>query len=416
MSLQTVSPAQVLAAIALAKRNNVLFPRVGQLSRMVMQGGAAVNEFCSLTVGLNAELESMAAAVGDPAVRAKARDLHQRAIRNEQGAQEELNAVQLRASNNFLFSESKFATAFFEVWTLQQGDRAFWQNTTRQQVNISVTGVDGAKNIVRSVPSFAEEAIPMKDYWTDDVRYPLRDPNNVDAMFAAMANVDLARDAASYADELAFNLLTRPVASGGAFGSMTLTGNKANRVYVPHTRIKAANLPTTNAIVLDATYGTAHYLGAAFVPNTSATAFRKDVFDAAIAYQTSWGGLFGADMEFTGDIFMSPVDVPAIGANLALDGARKSDIAEEIQQNGFSVIQYQGRTFRLVPDATLDGGACYLPMKKKIGVMLLQPSMDSQDVQRNVRENWETRAQGRRMGFYFPQHHRPFGLKITFRS
>lgn len=417
LSFSSAQPVDVQSAIAGLLRSSAVITRAGIHPRLVKAGdGQPTYEKCALREGLEADLKAMQAAVGDEALRAAARKLQDRARAGDGAAQEELNAIQLRTSNNFLVPQLGLAAAFFEVWTLVPGDRPYWQNETKQQVNLSVVGSDGAYNMVKSIPSYAETLIPMKEHWTDDVRYPLRDPNNPEAMHAAMANIDLARDSAAYADELAFGLLKQAVADGGVFGDFTLTGSKVNRVYLPHTRIRAANLPTTNDITLNAGYGTAHFLGANYVPNTTSTAFRKDVFDAAIAYQTQWGGVFGGDMDFTGEIFLSSLDVASIGANLALEGAQKSNVAEDIQQNGFSRINYQGRIFTLIGRPELEPGACYLPFRKKTGVMLLMPSLDAQDVKRNVRENWESRAQGRRMGFYFPQHHRPFALKITFRT
>lgn len=366
---------------------------------------------------LDAVLARMSESAGDEAALKAAAELIGSANQGADNAVRALNALRVETTSNLVIPELRIIPSFFDIVQLADNERPVWQNETREEVTVRQVASDGRRAIgSRMVKPQSETLIDLKEIATDPISYPIRDVNlgNVQPANSARANIDIARDLAASLDNLGLTLLNT------CFGSWSLTaGARQDRVIVPHSYISAANLPTSNDITLNALTLTAMGITrSSRVENSATTGLRQEVFDALTWYVSAWGEAkpAGSPVEPTGVLLVPSKDVSTIGNSLTLDGAKGSDIAEQIKKDGFARVPWMGRTWTLVPSATLAPNTLLVPFTKKIGVLYLKPSMDWEQSKVDVAKNFEERTAGKVYGLYSPSHYKPFALRIRYRS
>lgn len=361
-------------------------------------------------------LSEMALNSFDDAQAAKAATLIAEARSGGGAAVTSLNALRIETENNFLIPELRIIPSFFQIDNLTDNERPAHQNDTRQEVTVRIVSEDGRRGYrTRVVRPQSEELIDLYELATDPVVYALRDlyHGSTAVQQAALANIDLARDLGAKLDSKGYTFLST------LFGAFTLTGDSQDRVYVPHSYIASGNLPLTNDITLDATY--LNLIGitrGTRVVNSGTTGIRQEVFEAITAYVTAWGECRPGNQEVvpSGIILCPSSDIVSIGNSLTLDGARGSDIAEQLKSDGFAKVPWLGRTYTLIPTATLPPKVCLVPFTTKIGTVFLKPSMDWEDVKTNIPGNQEERSRGMAYGMFGSLQRRPFGLRIRYRT
>ena len=148
-----------------------------------------------------------------------------------------------------------------------------------------------------------------------------------------------------------------------SIGAFTLTGARANRVYVPHSYVNVKNLPITNLLVP--------------AGNTTTSLFRKECLDAILDYCAAWGNNAFRD----GQLKPVAVYIPSSEAmgwtkQITLTSQPNTKV-EEIFQYGF-ILTYGGVTWQFIADATLDpdAGRAYVKFNKPIGTYFTKPGMD----------------------------------------
>ncbi|HEV2330569.1 MAG TPA: hypothetical protein VGY56_17450, partial [Verrucomicrobiae bacterium] len=171
--------------------------------------------------------EFLARAEDDPAVR------------------QQLASVRVELFNNYLLATNHFLDFFFEVVNLKLDERPVAQNTTMQPVKCYYVGDDGEPRMVRVDRDDQDQLINMFFLTTDIVRYKKVDIYRGSIVDAALATLRMSYDAANQMDEIVFNLL-----NSTAFGDFVFTGKKQNFPYLANPRIKTANLPSTNDILV----------------------------------------------------------------------------------------------------------------------------------------------------------------------
>lgn len=366
---------------------------------------------------LDTVLARMSESAADEASWKQAAELMTAAGNGSDAATRSLNALRIETTSNLVLPALRILPAFFEVTQLADNERPVWQNETREEVNVRQVSTDGRRGITsRIVKPMTETLIDLREIASDPIRYPLRDTNlgNVQPANSARANIDIARDVAAKLDSLALTFLNT------CFGSWSLTsGNRQDRVLVPHSYIASGNLPLSNDITLDA--GTLNAMGitrSGRVVNSTSTGLRQEVFDALTWYTAAWGEVqpSGSPVVPTGVLLVPSADVTSIGNTLTLDGAKGSDIAEAIKRDGFARVPWMGTVWTLVPSATLAPNTLLVPFTKKIGVLYLKPSMDWEEAKVSTRENFEERSAGKTYGLYSPSHYKPFALRIRYRT
>lgn len=326
-----------------------------------------------------------------------------------------VNALRIDSGTNFLVPELRIIPSFFDVIRLGDDEEPYWQNETRNEVAVRIVSEDGRKGYnQRVVRPQSEIAIDLQNLASDTVTYRLRDTYKGSGLAAsALATIDLARDLAAQLDSIGKTFLDT------LFGNFTLSGNRQDRVYVPHGYINAANLPTSNDITL--TTGYLDSIGitrSSRVGNTTSTGLRQEVFEAITAYTMAWGEVrpSGLAVNPSGVILVPSSDVVSIANSLTLDGAKGSDIAEQMKSEGFASLTWLGRSYTLVPCATLPKGVALVPFQSKIGKLYLKPSLDWEETKTFVKENREERTRGMTYGLFAPVQHRPFALRIRYRT
>lgn len=366
---------------------------------------------------LDAILARMSESAGDEASLKAAEQLLSAAATGSDAASRSLNAIRVETTSNLVIPELRILPAFFDVVQLADNERPFWQNETREEVNVRQVSSDGRRGITsRFVKPQTETPIELREIASDPIRYSVRDVNlgNVQPANSARANIDIARDVAARLDALGLAFLNN------CFGSWSLTsGARQDRVIVPHSYIASANLPLSNDITLDGT--TLDAMGitrSGRVVNTTTTGLRQEVFEALTWYTAAWGEAkpAGYAVEPTGVLLVPSKDVTTIGNSLTLDGAKGSDIAEAIKKDGFARVPWMGKIWTLVPSATLAPNTLLVPFTKRIGVLYLKPSMDWEESKVDIKNNYEERSAGKVYGLYSPSHFKPFALRIRYRT
>lgn len=343
--------------------------------------------------------------------------------------QKELSAARIEQIGNFIASESTFKETFFRTVTLAPDEQPWFVNETKNEMRVGVIGDDGTPEMVRVVRPQDRTAVGLYLIASDKVRYKTMDIYRGDVSLSATATLDIARDIRFKMDRIHFDLLNAATSSGGCYGVFSYENartNKATRVYLAHSGVKTAHLPTTNSIVNGTTGGTT---GDRFTvqyydpPKDSAgsatdyTGFRPAVLLAIADYCASWGDVLpgGGRLMPTGEIIVPASDIINIGLSmLPIANVTANALQDQVMTNGYMSLSVMGMNWRFIPDVTIDAGTCYPRLNLLPGISYEKPVWNKETVTRNDQENWEERYAQAAYGAVIPAQLRPRGLKVKY--
>ena len=279
-------------------------------------------------------------------------------------AQQEMQEIRIWSVQNFLVAGLNYGS-FFEVLNLEKGDVPYIENTTRQEAMVSFVGQDGGEVRWQAFVNWTNTQIPAFWLTSNDFEYPLVDEYTGEVADRSKSNVDIAFDLNMKLDAILFSYLQALI---GVFNN---AGDPATRVFVAHTRINQANLPTTNLLVPGDT--------------GEDTLFRKSCMDAILAYCKAWGDQAFED----GPLRPVAVYVPSAHITGFLDEVEVSnpvnEYAAQIWEFGM-VMNYAGSRWAFIADPTLDPGAglAYVKFNKSIGKLYTKTGLDKMIVDNGV--------------------------------
>ena len=253
--------------------------------------------------------------------------------------------------------------------------------------------------------------IDLFSYATEEGEYSIKDIYNGDISAPAKASVDLAGDLANILDLKAYNLLTAALGSGGALGAFVTTGSKHLRTFNLHSRVKTANLPTTNILTLDSTSAWPYPK----TVTTSSTRMRMDVARATLKYCDAFGQVLG--LRPTGIIVVPSIDAGDLmdEADPLASSTPQTPLAEGLTRN-YTRFSLGDVNWTIVPDVTLASGKCYPILNKPVGRLYRKPSQDQDVPMTDLRNNRETRFMKGVAGLYIPTQWRPHALQVIYKS
>ncbi len=281
--------------------------------------------------------------------------LQKRAAQGDNEAFSDLQAMRVIAVENYLTIKSNSAT-FFETVELKDDEEAMLQNESRQEIMARFIGQDGKPRMTQIIRSQNLERIPLKFLSTDEVEVPLIDIDRGHVAEKAMSNIDLAAELALKEGAEMWNLIKACV------GPFNLSGAIAKRVYVAHSAINAANLPTTNLITL--------------ANNTGASKFRFDAIKAMVQWCMQWGN----NVIGVGEVTPISIFIPSKDVGSFLDDItptmNDNAVVREIQGSGY-VLSLAGKSFNIIPDAQLDpaAGMAYVRTNIPLGKRFTKPGL-----------------------------------------
>lgn len=342
-----------------------------------------------------------------------------------------LNAARVTTVSNYIAAESTFKSAFFTTETLGDADEPFYTNETKNEVRISTLGEDGSPEHVRLLNPYARANVGLYLLTSDWVRWKTRDIYRGDVSATIQNTIDIARDMRFKLDRVHYDMLNLAVASGGCFGAFSYEqarSNKAQRIYLSHSGIVTAHLPTTNAVVNGTTGGpggtrfTVRFYDPVYAADgttpSAYNGFRPAVLMSIIDYADSWGDALpaGGRLVPTGEIIVPASDVIDIATYMSPTNVDKvqTRIQEDIINNGYTSLSLLGRNWRFIPDVTIPVNTCYPVFNLKPGLSYEKPSWNKEQSRRDDDENWEERRQQALYGAVIPSQWRPRAMKITY--
>ncbi len=338
----------------------------------------------------------------------------------------ELCEVRVQTVNNFIRAEGNFLTNFFTEVPLGPSDRPAIQNETKNEIDVGYISQDGRARSMKAINPQTEALVDLRTVGSERVGYFLQDIYNGNIAPAAQRTFDISWDLTFKIDRLAKTLLSAALGSGGVYGTFTITGNRQNRVYVPHSGIDTSNLPTTNDIILSNDYvngssgqkwfeywDAAKY-NSATESSTTSGKFRLDVLRAVNKYCNAWGNLLGGPLRPTGVIIVPSGDSTGLVNEVSPTGQAFNTVAEGLLHNYQTIPNYLGVNWTLVPDATLPSGTCYPILNRPVGNYYTKSSMDMEEVDTQRTKNWEERAMTKVVGFAIPSPNRPFACRVKY--
>ena len=276
--------------------------------------------------------------------------------RTDAEAKAELAKLRIVTVDNFLTATSN-PIAFFDEVKLENNEVPYIENTSKQEIIVSYLGQDGRARKTQPIKYQDAQQIDLHTLSTEEYEYQLMDIYKGDVKTPSMANIDMAYDYEMQVNKLMWPFVFRSI------GAFTLTGARANRVYVPHSYVNVKNLPITNLLVP--------------AGNTTTSLFRKECLDAILDYCAAWGNNAFRD----GQLKPVAVYIPSSEAmgwtkQITLTSQPNTKV-EEIFQYGF-ILTYGGVTWQFIADATLDpdAGRAYVKFNKPIGTYFTKPGMD----------------------------------------
>jgi len=342
-------------------------------------------------------LNSMEPAQGEQ-VGQKAYELAQDARRGVPKAMRQLNEIRVETVSNYIRAEGHFLSMFFDPVNLEPGDVPYFQNTSLNEVNVNYMSEDGRAEIYSAVKSQSQVAVPLKVIESDQVEYATRDIYQGFIGQAAQATFDIGYDLTQKIDGEVFSLM-----DSSAFGAFDITNAaKEKRTYVAHSKINAANLPTTNEL--------------AAASNGASTKFRLDVVRKIMRYATQWANVFGSSVMPTGVILVPSLAAADLADEITPDGSTNNSVADELMRD-FIQFDYLGVRWVLVPDATLAPKLVYPVFNRPIGRIYYKPSMDEDMVRESPNDpHRERRWQNKVIGTVIPAPWTPFCARVRYQT
>lgn len=316
-------------------------------------------------------------------------------------AQQELQGIVIWSVENYLFAASNYVS-FFETGTLGETDTAFIELTDNHyfEAYVSLIGQDGGAPRWQRIRTRDKQIIPFYQLTTDELEYPIMDLYQGKIADRSKIGLDLAADIGWKLDARLFDSIADLI------GPFTLSGNKLNRVYVAHSRIKTANLPTTNLLVA--------------AGNTGTSLFRKACLDSIIAYAKAWGDQSFAD----GPLNPQAVFVPSAHITGFLQDCLIADPDNKINAQVFEfgiIMSYGGFKWMFIADPTLDpaDGLAFVKFNKPVGKHWTKPSMDKNLVDDSIalqKENRETQLLIKTFATALPAYRRMNVAAVKYRN
>jgi hypothetical protein len=146
--------------------------------------------------------------------------------------------------------------------------------------------------------------------------------------------------------------------------------------------------------------------------------FRPAVLLAIEDYANRWADLLpdGGRLVPTGDIIVPSSDI--IGMAQWMDilkiGVTQTSMQEQVMNQGYSALTLFGKTWRFIPDVTIDSGTCYPIFNLKPGIAYEKPNWHREFSKVNDEENWEERWQRASYGAVIPAQWRPRALSVKY--
>jgi hypothetical protein len=278
---------------------------------------------------------------------------------NDTEAQQMLAALAITQTGNYIAAASNWAMFFDEV-SLADDERPVFTTDVGHEIAVDVIGQNGGRNTVQAQLENSQLYIPLISLATDWYEFPTSDLySGGKVRELALANIDMMRDMNGRVDALLASYLLVGGADTRLVGAFTTTGPELERDYVAHSRVNAANLPAGNFFTLTG--------------NTTTSKFRKEVFDQAIQYATTWGDDMG--------LSIVAIHIASSHANDFLGQVSLSSesnmLTDQIFEGG-RIVSYAGYTFAIIADNTIDpnDGVAYIRTSEPIGNYYRKPSQD----------------------------------------
>ncbi len=397
MSLNTLTIVQHQQSLAHAKRQltgkNSTAYEFNPMGRFGLNGDAA-----SLKTHIIEELD-FALGATDKEYKELAQ-LEEQARKGDSAALTSLNGARLWRINNFLFAAPKFSSLMFEQVILKKGELPVLQFATKGEVNVAYIGETGETDIrpFKNADFTGDEnVIPWGVLSSEFAEYRLLDLQTGDVSNSAKDTFDLGRDMAVKVNERCFTLATASLKGfGPVYGSFTTTGVKNRlKTYFPHSVIKVANLPTTNSLSGSI---------------TASAAAIKSLLEAVLQYGDSWAEVWGAPMVATGEILCASSQTGYFLSAITTINQQIGETSEGIIRD-YTRFSYGGRTWTMIPDATLAPNTFYFRMSQPGGTIFTMPdsAFNQEEVITERSKNRERRRQHQQICFAVPE---PYKVKF----
>jgi hypothetical protein len=274
-------------------------------------------------------------------------------------AQQELQEIRIWSIQNMLFAGANYAT-FFELDNLEPDDVPYIEQMTRDEAYVTFVGQDGGQPMWQAVKYWEKNPVPPFWLTSNEFEYPLIDEYSGEIADRSKACVDIAFDENMKLDYVLFTYLNNLI------GPFNLAGMPQTRVYVPHSRINPANLPTSN-LLIPADAGT----------DTDTGLWRKSCMDAIMAYAKAWGDSAFKD----GPLRPVSVFVPSRDITGFLKEVEVSNPMNDYNTQVFEfgvIMNYAGQRWAFIADPTLDpnAGIAYVKFNKPVGKLWTKTALD----------------------------------------
>lgn len=290
--------------------------------------------------------------------------LFYRAHRGDEDAQQELRGLTIETTNNWTLASSNF-TMMYDVRILGPDQNPAIKNETKQEIKFKYVGELGQNHVSKIVYPNHKYTVDWHVLESEEVEYETVDLYEGNIEDVARRQFDMDYDLAQQL-EGKLDPVTGLMASG-VFGSFTLTGNKAARVYNKYSRIRADVLPTSNAMDIDS-IGASTKLGQ--------STLEKVVDYCARLAKSQPGG----DLMPTGAIITPADELIQVVSSITMTNAAQNAVAQQILQRGFYQLpELLGINWKLIPDNVIPQGTCYPVLNKPVGILWLKPSMDDME-------------------------------------
>lgn len=285
------------------------------------------------------------------------RSLVQRARDGDALAKAEVTSIRVTRTNNFIRAKSN-VMSFFETETLGPAEIPYIENHSMGEITVSYIGQDGQARLTQGVKYQQQTQIELTIVSSGDFEYTLKDMFRGTVADENKALVDIAWDIDRKIEKLTWPFLQAQI------GAFNLSGAKAGQTWVAHSAINVNNLPTSNLLVIPG--------------NTPTSPFRKECFDAILAYCASFGDSLP---DGQGQINPVAIYIPSSESMGWLPQVTLTTfgnfVTEQIFQTGY-LFDYGGRKWVIIPDVTLDPnlGLAYVRTTVPVGIFFEKPFMD----------------------------------------
>lgn len=345
------------------------------------------------------------------------------AMAGDRDAQRALNAIRTEQVDNFIKATSNYMS-FFKIVSLKSDEVPWVQNETFNEIKIAYLSQDGAPRMVKVSKSQDQYMIELRWLSSEKVGYRTTDIYKGRISAVAQRTYDIAFDLSNKMDRECYRLMNLPLNQGGAFGDFTFTETKkANRIYIAHSNVVTANLPTTNDITVYKRNQDGDFIDAAgavtIIPGNyvKTKRFNTAVLQEIIQYCAQWGNVFsdGALMP-TGEILVPSIDLADIMFAMApVANTTTNDLQKQVLNNGYFGLNFGGVNWKFTPDVTIVTGTCFPKLNKLAGSVFLKPDLDQEFTDTDNVKNWEDRWQRKVFGTNIIDQYRMNMLRLKYK-